>query len=710
MKGLAGVMLACALGAVVLPCEARTRTLAVTQELPPPGAQYLELGFQVAIDGDSIIALADREGGRSALLYRRGGNGQWYLSGVLLDVAAPPASLRAKLAMKNGIAVLQLDATLHVYERSGAGWVEAQVSPDARQPGGDLAISGSRIAVGLSACLDDTLLLEKSTGGIWSPAGRVTGPPLACTNHPVTFDLNDNTLLVRRNEREVHVYAKYLQEFDWPHVEDFQLPADSASTAGPLGLQKTVAVAPGSMTYRRVGGIWNEAGRVLPVDYANGAGHARQVVFRDGVAITRDGWSEEHAELQPYVYVDNGAGFDHAAILDTFGYTDDVDVSGRTVVTGSGESGYRYVTVFTLPSPLLAPRAQAFDFENRDVSGWTQTAGGPFALATNGSNDVYRQSGLSAEAHAILTDSDWSGYQSIEVDITPTQVNGADRWVGAAVRYVDENNFYYVTLRSSNRLQLKRKVNGVFSTLREVALPVPLNERTRLRLAVDDDWLTVDVNGVQRLYAEDQSLSHGRVALMSYRIRADFDNVYVGSTKPLNLAWKNYREVWYDWGRNFDYTGGNWELTGDADPDGISQTTTAASANALIGAATDEQSVSSRLRLDSFNASPQGAWFGLFARYVDASTHYYVSWRSSHYLQIRKQVNGQITVLASVALEAEPGRFYDLRFDVFRDQLHVYVDGVLLAQAIDGEIPRGRYGLGTYRTAATFQSFEVNQP
>jgi hypothetical protein len=104
------------------------------------------------------------------------------------------------------------------------------------------------------------------------------------------------------------------------------------------------------------------------------------------------------------------------------------------------------------------------------------------------------------------------------------------------------------------------------------------------------------------------------------------------------------------------------------------------------------------------------AWFGLFARYRDAANYYQVSLRSSNQLQIRKVVNGQLTVLAATPLTVTPGVFHDLRFDVFGHQLHAYLDDVLVAQALDGAVSSGHYGVGTYRTAATFQTFMVDQP
>ena len=116
------------------------------------------------------------------------------------------------------------------------------------------------------------------------------------------------------------------------------------------------------------------------------------------------------------------------------------------------------------------------------------------------------------------------------------------------------------------------------------------------------------------------------------------------------------------------------------------------------------------MRLDAYGSSTAGAWFGLMARWVDARTHYYLTVRSTNRLEIRRQVNGSTTVLASVPFTATPGRYYDLRLTVLADELRAYVDGALAAQANDSQIPTGAYGIGTYRAAATVQQFVVDQP
>ena len=160
------------------------------------------------------------------------------------------------------------------------------------------------------------------------------------------------------------------------------------------------------------------------------------------------------------------------------------------VVSAEDENSEQAVATFTLPSPLVPPAAIANDFNAHDISGFEQT--GRQWLRARGQclNYLYRQSATTGESIAVLTGSDWTTYyQSIEADITPTAFDGADRYVGLAVRYLDAGNNYYVTWRSSNVIQSKRKVNGAYVTLLETSLPLALNVRHHLRLSIFNSFL-----------------------------------------------------------------------------------------------------------------------------------------------------------------------------------------------------------------------------
>jgi hypothetical protein len=700
--------------ALIPAAHARTHTVRLTQYLLSPNPEYTFFGRKVAIDGGSIIALADREGGRVALWYRRGADGQWTFQRKLLDVTAAPEQLRDGLEMKNGIAVIQLAAGMTtVWESAPNDWVQGRFAATPPLAGG-FAISGTRIIGGRNGCNYDALIYEKAADGAWTIAGQINGAVGACNDHGAQVELNYDYALVRNPANEVRVYRKNGAALQWPQVGAFTLPAATGQTFGPLALQKAVAISPGSGIFRRTGSTWNYEGQLQPIDYGNGTGHAGQVKYRDGVLLTTESWSEMHAYSKVYAYVENASGvFDHAGILETPGYTQDMDISGNTVVVGTEDiGGEPFLSVFTLPAPLVAPAAITNDFNAHDVSGFQQTSGSQFALAGNVYNYLYRQSSTTGESVAVLTDSDWHNYQSVEADITPTAFDGADRYVGLAVRYLDIGNNYYVTWRSSGVLALKRKIDGAFVTLAEKPMPLALNVKHRLRLSIDaGNYLQVQIDGFQQLFAHDTQLTHGKAALLTNRARADFDNVYASPTASVNINYNDWVFYWYGFGRPFTTLGGNWQITGQDDPEGMSQTTTTGLALAYNGVGVvDDQMIRSNIRLDSFAGSQSGAWFGLLARYVDESNYYFLSVRSSNQLQIRKIVNGVTTVLRAVSYTAAPGAMHEYTFSVVGNELHAFVDGQLVATALDDALPRGKYGMGTYRAAATWQDYVADQP
>jgi hypothetical protein len=287
-------------------------------------------------------------------------------------------------------------------------------------------------------------------------------------------------------------------------------------------------------------------------------------------------------------------------------------VSGNTAAVSSIDlGGTIYLSVFNLPAPLAAPPAIANDFEARDITGWQTNSTSQFALATSPLGTVYRQSSLAGESRAWLTASDWPNAQSVSADIRPTGFNGGDKWFGLAVRYADASNYYYVSLRNSNRLQVKRKLNGVLTTLIDRPFTVTLNRSYHVELLANGPRLEVYVDGGFLGGTTDTALERGRAALFTSGASADFDNVFAGSTASFNLAYKDLPGYGYTWGRNFTEVGGQW--TWVEAPDGTlstAQTSTAGDARAHVGAFTDDQVVEASLRLDSYNTSPQGAWFG----------------------------------------------------------------------------------------------------
>jgi hypothetical protein len=99
-----------------------------------------------------------------------------------------------------------------------------------------------------------------------------------------------------------------------------------------------------------------------------------------------------------------------------------------------------------------------------------------------------------------------------------------ERWSGLLARYVDDANYYYVTLRSSQRLSLRKLVNGRIITLATVPQPVALSRTLEVKLEAVGNQLRVYVDGRLRLQARDATHPEGRTGLMTYKAAAHFDD------------------------------------------------------------------------------------------------------------------------------------------------------------------------------------------
>ena len=128
----------------------------------------------------------------------------------------------------------------------------------------------------------------------------------------------------------------------------------------------------------------------------------------------------------------------------------------------------------------------------------------------------------------------------------------------------------------------------------------------------------------------------------------------------------------------------------------------------MHGAPTEDQIVTADIRPRTFHAN--GGWAGLMARFVDTQTYYYVYLHRSGKASLRRWMDGRITVLDEAPFTVTPGTSYRVRLEAIGSDLRLYVNGRLLAEAVDSAIPQGRYGLVTYRAAADFDNFNASRP
>jgi hypothetical protein len=262
-----------------------------------------------------------------------------------------------------------------------------------------------------------------------------------------------------------------------------------------------------------------------------------------------------------------------------------------------------------------------------------------------------------------------------------------------------------VTVRSSNAIQLRKMVNGVFTSLASAPLPVSLNRNYNVRFEAIGSLLRVYVDGELALETHDATHTHGRLGVMTYRTRADYDNVNIGSQQLTALL--NDRD---------GCVPSRWESQGEAawtqecssDGGAHVQSSTVGTARTMSGVATTHQIVRTSATATAFNGSDR--WFGVMARFVDPNNYYYLTIRSNNTVSLRRLKDGVITVLDSAPLNVALGTPYDLRLEAIGSSLRGYVNGTLLLEAKDATFAKGRYGLVTYKTAASFEDFRASQP
>jgi hypothetical protein len=639
-----------------------------------------------------------------------------------------------RVVMANGYAAISF-SPLRMFHRSGSTWTE--ISHPFTAPrntanwvsGPLLQWSGSTLAavVGDGSCFADggpfgidwgVLVATRTSGGSWPTPQRLSSGDVDCARElPTSLDLDGNILSISSEPSDYLDPTPPVRVYDrttggWR--PSFTLPGRNGQIA-VRGDEIFVATSSrnGTLVYRT-------DGSQSAVDNLKAVGalyldSSRAIQFGKSADAIHQRMDDQDRTLVIHTWRKNDAGrYEHAAILmpgDNGSLGESFAVSGRRVLAGGYfdfHTSNTAVYVFELPASFEPEPIRQHTFESGNANGWTPSAGSRFSVVNAGGNRVYRQSSLAGDARSILETSQGTD-QAIEADLRPTAFSGNDRWAGLAVRYVDASNYYYVTLRSSGSIQLRRIVDGEFSTIAQRPVSVVAGRNYRVHLQALGENLRVYLDGRLVLFGGDDALAAGRVALVGYRTSTDFDNVLVEDIGQSSMyefqgnACAQYR-IDAEWSTN----GGAWSCDGGP----LLQTSVAGDARAVTGVPTDDQVVSARVRATSF-AAPSGAqqrWFGLATRYRNTGNYYYLSLRSSNEVSLRKLVNGNITVLRSASVNVTPGTWYELRLEAIGNQVRGYVNGTLRVQATDTSHATGQSGAVTFKAAAEYDNFLTYQP
>jgi hypothetical protein len=722
-----------------------------TATITPPDTSWRYFGrFGVAIDGDFALISGDRfvadpaqPGGQrhegAALIYQRSGT-SWNYVGPLGPVRTLSSSVRPGLAMKDGIAIVILDAA-RVFERAGSSWTQSplQAALQSGIQGPEIKIDNGRILAPRLACENDAVVIHKS-GSTWVSEGTLDGQANTCGDSPplpyldiqyelaAVFDASGPNLL----RPAARIFR--LNGSTWAPYVAFDSSSDGHAFGPAISLARPFLAVTGSRERGTTifwetpsGGSWGggftglqPADAYLQPDLESSLTIER-LIRPDGTPLflqrnyndARKGYviNAFRVNNDPY------AASTHVATLQSrqdYSIGDQLDVSGqRVIVNGrTGFTGHNHAYVFELPASLEQPALQTHDFESPSSgAAWTWIAGSTFTIGSEPNNHFYRQTSTAGDAGAWLANSAGRN-QAIQAEVTVRSFGsaGTDRWVGLMTRRRDGGNYYYVTLRQSGSVQLRKVVNGVYSTLDTEPMTVTPGRKYRLRLESMGRTHRVYVDERLVLTAFDASHTLGTVGVRMYSASADFDNVIVSPSPQATVFAQDFNVAGAP--INWSYSTGDYTTTQGV----YRQSYTGGDAKTIAGAMTEDSIVRARVRPTSLLSG--NSWIGLLARGKDPGEYVYVSLRSNNTVTLRRLVSGNVYPIAEVPFTVTPGTWYSVRLEIVGGLTRVMInDKVVIATNADyGPTQRytaleyGAVGLVSYRAAGDYDDFLAYQP
>lgn len=634
----------------------------------PEGPGSSNFGTSVAIEGD-VLVVGCYFSPQTTVFERR--NGVWTRAAVLADTGG------AVLDIEDGTIITSFTGGAHLYRRGAAGWTRVQElrnglpMPDADYVGPSVAISSIAAFHGSYGGDGDIDPAVPSTAYIY-PLGPdhlwAGAPPTVIPDPSGTPVASSFTAGMRASGSRAIIYG-----YPLPYIFE-----------------------------RNAQGAWNISQTL------DGAGDI------DGDTILATPISGGIR-----IYRHTSTGWVHKASLTTSireGVAS-LALKGNQVIAGGNYTAPQpnspVAYVFKIPDQLAPnPPMVHDDLEDGAANGWVAQPNSTFSVANVASSRVYRQTNITSGAASIYQAADWDR-QSIQADVTPRSYAAppGDRWFGLMVRYIDANNYYYITVRNSNTIQLKRIVNGVVTTLGSASLTVALNRNYALRLEAHGERLRAFVDGRLVLSGFDNALTRGRPGLAMYRTRADYDNVILNPDPSIVLRDERFNTPTIQW--DWDWVNYSYQWVKLPNSTVFTQPSTGGGAYMVSGNASGtNQIIRARLRATQFNGADR--WIGLIGRYVDAQNYYYLTLRNSNQISLKKLTNGVVTTLDTAALPAPMtvNTWYNLRMDIVGTKLRAFMNGLLMLEATDSTSPHleGRAGVGAYKAAAEADDFLVIQP
>lgn len=726
---------------------ARPLILEEVAKITPPGPSD-QLLNGVAVSGNHLVLNTRRnfqgpnyfESEQFTYLYTRDSAGVWTHTATLNSLRHPHlAEVRVSSSVYADIAAVQVGqptgGRLMIFERAGLQWLQT-ASLESTATGIDIEFDGGRIIVSGRHC---SWLAFRKEAADWRAFASGSTLPYCTSEQDVDMSgeivaVSDFGLPVSGQQFEpskVHMFHGLSSQHPAAIVLD-PLSSQPGQFGFPVAMGGFTMFA-GRVTRPFEGGlpevfaferatddVWRRVANFKEPDAAQllyissmDAQHGRVAVgypldssrvIGGGSAAVYQRASNGTYSAGVRLFASDAFETDH---LTRHQFGTHVDIDGRTVAATARSAVY----VFQLPSTLKDAELIQDDFQDGNSAGWTP-ARPTWAIATVDGSRVYQQQDAKGTDSRSIFSNVVGNNQAVEVQARPIEFSGDDRWFGAIARYVDSSNFYYLSVRSSNRVLLRKRRDGIFLDLDEAAMPVALNRTYRLRIEAIGTRIRGYVDGQLMVEAVDRDFSRGRPGLVTSAARTNFDNVVITPSHVTTLFADNFEgqfvhTAWHVGSGEWVHAS-NPSFSQDQDQYHYAQTSTSGKAEVVAGVNTTDQVI--EIEASAPAALPPSSSYGALARYRDARNFYYLGIGSDNRVSLRRQLNGAAVVLDSAPLVHQAGQRYTLRLEALGSQLRGYVNGRLILEARDTTHRAGIYGLATYKAAADFHDVLVTQP
>jgi len=348
------------------------------------------------------------------------------------------------------------------------------------------------------------------------------------------------------------------------------------------------------------------------------------------------------------------------------------------------------------PAPTSPASLFSDNFESGDAGNWTPVSGS-WSIVTDGSN-VYKQTNTTGESIVYAANSLWTNY-SVQADVKLFNTAATNTASGIVARYTDSNNYYMFRLNSdAGQVQLYKKAGGTFTLLQSTVMTININTWYTLKLVLDGSSITGYVDGVQKAFATDGSLTSGYIGFRTYYQSAAIDNVIVAGLQFSD----NFENGSAD---NFTSVSGSWAVAAD----GTNVYKQSGAVGEALSVAGNNWWTDYTIQVDLklYNAGSGGA-AGILARYTDSNNYYMFRLHSGlGQVQLYKKAGGTFTLLQTAPMTVNLNTWYTLMLVLNGSSITGYVNGLQQVSVTDSSLTSGRIGVRTFDQSAGFDNIVV---